>query len=282
MDWSFHALRALGGMALLAAAGCYSYSPYGYGGYPTYGGPVGTPVPGGTYIGPGTTVAPGTPGTFSQPYVAPGGGGTDWRSTPQQFPTPADPQSDAPPYNSGSASGIPSTPPSTSGGGTFVPNYGDPNDSFNTTPFESRRSSSPEVELEGIEEADSVAGTPFTGDDLTVFPTTERRALSETMAVKVQAAPNPYAYDREQYAWLRGKVDFDPVQRTWNIIYSLTPDETDSYQGSLTLADGPQLAKLQNDDVVVVEGRLLSDVLDVRGKPCYQVDSVFGPLKPRG
>ena len=289
MDWSTRTLRALGAAAGLAVAGCYSSSPYGSG-YPVYSAPVGAPMPGGTYIAPGPTLAPGAPGTFTQPYTTQSGSsqpgsGIEWRPTPQQFPTPVDPQSDAPAYSPGTSSG-------SSGSGTFVPNYGDPNaDGFNTTPFDSSSTTpasngAPYVELKGIDDTASVASAPVAAapfeDDLSVRPTAQRRALSETMAVKVQADPNPYAYDRAQYSWLRGKVDFDPVDRSWNIIYSLVPEESDLYQGSMTLAESPLLEKLHNDDVVVVEGRPDPNLLDLRGKPCYRVDSVFGPLKPQG
>jgi hypothetical protein len=92
-------------------------------------------------------------------------------------------------------------------------------------------------------------------------------------------APNPYAYDRERYTWLRGKVDYDEGTRSWQIIYSLNGN--DKFGGSLTLADDPKLKKLQNDDVVLVEGKVDESRKGDRGKPVYKIDNLFGPLVPK-
>ncbi len=81
-----------------------------------------------------------------------------------------------------------------------------------------------------------------------------------------------FGYEQSQYRWLRGVVDFDPVQKTWHIIYGLTPDSADKYSGSLTLADNGQLADFQDNDVVMVEGKLDPQAgQDVLGKPYYHV-----------
>ena len=70
--------------------------------------------------------------------------------------------------------------------------------------------------------------------------------------------PNPYDYDKTGYTWLR-----------------------DKFGGSLILGDNPKLKDLQNDDVVLVEGRLDTVRKDDRGMPIYKIDHMFGPLVPK-
>lgn len=98
---------------------------------------------------------------------------------------------------------------------------------------------------------------------------------------KTTAAPNPYDYDEKKYAWLRGKLDYDDASKTWHIIYSLSPDAGDQYGGSFTLVDHAQLKKMQSDDVVLIEGKIDPAARDARNKPCYRIDTLFGPLVPK-
>ncbi len=93
--------------------------------------------------------------------------------------------------------------------------------------------------------------------------------------------PNPYEYDHKNYRWLRGKVDYDERDKTWNIIYSLTPDQHEKFGGSMTLVDHPDLQKLRTDDVVLLEGKIDPDALDRTGKAKYRIEKVFGPLVPK-
>lgn len=103
----------------------------------------------------------------------------------------------------------------------------------------------------------------------------------QTAAGKSPAGPNPYDYDKQNYTWLRGTIDFDKTTRTWQIMYSLNPQ--DKFGGTLTLADSPQFEqkKLRDNDVVLVEGRLDS-ATDGAGKPRYRIRKLFGPLVPTG
>lgn len=81
-----------------------------------------------------------------------------------------------------------------------------------------------------------------------------------------------FGYDRVNYSWLRGVVDYDPQRKNWHIIYGLPPDPNDEYGGSLTLADGGHLAEFRDSDVVLVKGRI--DPLagqDILGKPLFRV-----------
>jgi len=91
--------------------------------------------------------------------------------------------------------------------------------------------------------------------------------------------PSPYDFDRARYTWLRGKVDFEEGTKSWQIIYNLNGN--DKFGGSLTLADDPKLKKLQNDDVVLVEGKVDESKKSDRGKPVYKIDNLFGPLIPK-
>jgi hypothetical protein len=86
------------------------------------------------------------------------------------------------------------------------------------------------------------------------------------------AADEGFGYEHSSYQWLRGVVDFDPHQNTWNIIYGLTPDSSDKFGGSLILIDDGQLADFKDNDVVLVEGRLDPRAgQDLLGKPYYRV-----------
>ena len=99
------------------------------------------------------------------------------------------------------------------------------------------------------------------------------RPASNTVSTPT-ARPNPYDYDRENYTWLRGVVDYDTTHQTWHIIYNLRPDKDDRYGGSSTLSDSPQLSSLQPNDIVLVEGRFDANSRDNIGKPTYRIDHV--------
>lgn len=83
---------------------------------------------------------------------------------------------------------------------------------------------------------------------------------------------SPYDHDRENFRWLRGVVDYDADEKTWNIIYSIDPDDADKLGGSVTLIGDEQLDALSDNDRVLVEGRLETSKSDARGKPCFHVE----------
>lgn len=292
-------LCALCGASLLAAAGCYS-SPYGgYGGYPTYTVPPGgTVVPGGTYMSPATPGMLSAPGTLSAPgSTFPTPADPNWQPTPQTYPTPAGSSNDAPLFNSPST---PATIPQTNP----VPNYGDPNSpDFNS--FPSGPSSSPTNTTPFSSSTQGVGGEAFSQDgsgvklkgiessaafQVDVHPASSRNEPFAQSSAPSTATNNmafrpdgpAFAFDAAAYRWLRGKVDYDDVDRSWNIIYNLVPDETDLYQGSITLADGPLVSRLQHDTYVLLEGRPDPQHRDSRGRPCYHVERIAGPFPPRG
>jgi len=116
-------------------------------------------------------------------------------------------------------------------------------------------------------------------EDVKALSGNEGGASTSGKTGKTAETPNPYAYDRQNYTWLRGKVDYDEKTQSWQIIYSLDPQ--DKYGGSFTLVDDPKLKVLQNDDVFLVEGKIDHDDEDARGKPRYEIDHLFGPLVPK-
>ncbi len=98
------------------------------------------------------------------------------------------------------------------------------------------------------------------------------RHLAATTARTETPEPSPFSYDRKAYRWLRGVVDFDAKDQTWNIIYSIDPDPSDPYGGSITLVDDALLSGLKDDDRVLVQGRVDKNSYDRFGKPQYRVE----------
>jgi hypothetical protein len=276
-------IRVVCGLTLLGLTGCQTYAPYGMGGYP--GGIYSTP-PGvygaqpGVQLGdPSPYVMPGVP-AYGTPTVP--GDGQSMRSPlgrAQSF------QSDAPPFDPVS-DGVPKP-----NNDNLVPDpiHLEPEDGENISPAGSENESpfgNPEastipanggprlasLEFDSSNEIDNgfVSPIPVTIDSESVIT-----AGGETEQL------NPYDYDRKNYQWLRGKMDFDEQDQTWHIIYSLRPDQKDRFGGSITLIDHPDLSKLQNDDVVLLEGKVDSDSLDRSGKVKYRIEKLFGPLVPK-
>lgn len=97
--------------------------------------------------------------------------------------------------------------------------------------------------------------------------------------VKYESPPkerNPYGRDTAHAnpEWLRGVIDFDPQERTWQIVYAATPDPRDRNGGSLTLGNHRDLSKCRNGDIVAVFGAIDASQVDSRGKPIYALDKV--------
>jgi len=296
------------GLVLLTITGCHSYNPYGYGPYgygnqpgyqafpPVGGGSVPSSVPpgGGAYHSPNgfsatQATVPRSPSYVVQPQP--------W----QRFETSIGAERQP-------ATGESFRQPTTD---KLVPNYPDATDTeapFSdssgrefTSPFES--SSSTGVQLQGIQtNAITRAGVPIAagalgpvvlGEPLSADEWNERgidddvfsspvqlKSVSSSQTVDGRAdessvkRPNPYAYDRNNHRWLRGVVDYDEQDKSWHLIYDLTPDSQDEYGGDITLIGDIRLDFIQNDDVVLVEGRIDSSVRDSFGKPCYRIKKI--------
>ncbi len=288
-QWTFCVLC---GTTLLAVIGCYSHYPhsiYGPGGYPgTYSNPpLGSGAPGGTVVpqgssfqGPGAALSPGAQTFNSQPLA---GGG------PSQGRQPGRSGGDAPIYDS-NRDGL-----QADGVNKPVPNYPNSNDvrdfedtkkfdgfdgtdAFGTddgrgagdskAPFGSGSSNQSPFDGAALNDADDAE--PFISPIIPVKPVSTAKILVKDATRRNR--PNPYKYDRKHYRWLRGVVDYDDEDGTWNIIYNLQPDENDEFGGSMTLLGLGQKPELESHDVVLVEGRVDSDHRDALGKPQFRVN----------
>lgn len=83
--------------------------------------------------------------------------------------------------------------------------------------------------------------------------------------------PSPFNYDKQNYRWLRGIVEFDEQEKRWNITYNATPNKTDKFGGNIVLIDQGQLNRFTNGDVVLIDGRIDGSQQDKMGKPCYRI-----------
>jgi hypothetical protein len=308
--WLF---RSLGGTASLIIVGCWTPAPYGYGTYPgNYG-----PPPQGFAAPPGTIVQPGV--TYPTPQLGPPGSpgnGPTWQQAPALSPTPANsgpltPLPGAPPqsFDSGPStfrgptvgarrqSDIPVPDPIDPGPrvspGPAPPRGPAPTDQ-NTSPFGSEgeksfdRGTQMQVPKRGDDGPQSVAAAglePFE-------PPLERDGKPDSGVVAVAAktadgktpsdSRNRYDYDRTSYSYLRGVLDFNSRDNTWNIIYSPKPDPRDKYGGSFQLVDSPKLKTLHDGDVVFMQGRVNLQQLDSRGKPKYEIGDEVARITYRG
>lgn len=94
--------------------------------------------------------------------------------------------------------------------------------------------------------------------------------------------PNPHDHDRNAWRWIRGTVDYDEEDKSWYLIYNLTPDEHDRHQGGLTLLGDPVvLGALHDGDVVQVEGEVHKAVEGFRHSSVFHVEKLE-TLAPAG
>lgn len=298
------AWAAAAGMMLAAGVGCYHPAPYApnYGSpnYPTA--PPGTmpgampASPGGSYVVPGQSMpgSLGAPSTYpgSGPTLAPPINGGD--APPSTFEGGVNPSGDVPNYEDPNAGDFGTAPPED---GYLPPASGD----GESSPFMREGTAVPRRLDEAYasrqikENADYFAGLddvsldaaggdqprpaevaagsaiqPASFEQSSFGP--EPRQTESTNADASSGEEDAFGYDRNSYRWLRGVVDYDPAKKDWQIIYGLSPEASDKFGGSLTLLDEGRLADFQNDDVVLVEGRIDPDAgRDVLGKPLYRV-----------
>lgn len=287
--WAWTAAAAV---LLLAANGCYHppYAPnYSYPTYPTAPGAY-PAAPGGSYVVPPGGTVPGTMGVPSSGFPS---GGTG--------PTLAPPINgsgtggDAPPYTYDPST----TPPSNSSGA--VPGYDDPTmddfgtnpsvpddgfrrpqgDGANASPFypssavPRQNNTAQAPPATAAPRPDYLAGVDEYDSSQKIAPASFETTADEDFGAVPAAtseSEDGFGYEHGGYRWLRGVVDFDPEQKNWQIIYGLTPDSGDKFGGSLILVDNGQLTDFQDNDVVLVEGKLDPQAgQDVLGKPFYRV-----------
>ncbi len=284
-----HWMNAVWLLATVVVGGCYpyrAYAPYGYPGVPVQ--PPGT-------LGPGTPLPQGQGSYVAPPGTSYGGAmptsprpADDWQRTQPIAPNPSG-GGDAPPFNpdnGGSSAGQP------------VPNYSDPTtgsagnsgsgtSSAGDSPFGFEEGAG--VQLDGIEDQTADVGGPAAraeGGEVAFMEPIPLRSVSESRTASSHPEtmdtprPNPFAWDRSSYRWLRGIVDYDANEGTWHIIYADNPAPDDEYGGSFLLVDDPRLDDLQDGDVVLLEGRVDQAARDRLGKPMYRVENV-ARLKPK-
>jgi hypothetical protein len=59
------------------------------------------------------------------------------------------------------------------------------------------------------------------------------------------------------YRWLRGRLEYSQIDRCWKLRYIPIDGETDSYGGSVMLAETPKLSGFERGDFVEIRGRVV-------------------------
>ena len=253
-------------LALLAGSGCYSYNPYGYGGYPDVLStiPSQTVAPIGTVL-PGQPVLPGTVPIGPQ-ATSPNG---QWQQAPSTgvIPSPA------------------------TGAGQPVPIYQDPTDqpaATGTQPMESSALRIPSPATIASRPAlTSPAATDDAGDVIPAKaeaagdakgefapPIAADRTEHPLASIAGTIKESNYGYDARQYGWLKGTIEYVKADNSWHIMYDQSPDANDQYGGDLSLIDDPRLDALSDNDVVYIKGAFDTRALDGLGKPRYRIENI--------
>lgn len=299
-------LPVLTGCLCLALSGCLSYSPYGpgyMGGGYTYGPTYAAPPQGApTYITP-QPAAPYSP-RLMQPAPPPGTSFSAPRALPPSTLQPAPRPSGMPlnsatipaappesrvvpqPFEGPAAGGSPAiaTPPSGGRPPSTLGAPADPDDDEDNfkkplgaaSPATERTTSLPNDNEENLRKL----GPESFSEQKTNLPIGKKDANAkgasfESPDVAGATRPNPYAYDKKSYAWLRGVLDYDAVDKHWHITYSNDHHDGDTYGGSLTLVDSPQMEdKFLTNDVVLVDGSIDVSQRDRFGRPMYRLRKI--------
>ena len=84
----------------------------------------------------------------------------------------------------------------------------------------------------------------------------------------------PFAYDSQNYKWLRGVVNYEKTDRHWSLVYSDAPDAADELSGCVTIGDQPELMGIGDGEIILVTGEFSGTDTDPRGKPIYVVKEI--------
>jgi hypothetical protein len=104
-------------------------------------------------------------------------------------------------------------------------------------------------------------------------PVNDRMPAMSSAHVKSVKGASRYGHAPD-YSWVCGEVMH--TRKGWRLRYA-SLDETDTYGGSVTLADDPRLADLKEGDIFVLNGHL-QDPDSHTSAPVYVVSDV----KPQG
>lgn len=268
-------IRLAGLLALVMLTGCYSYNPYGYGGYPEVLSTVPAPsiAPAGTPI-PGQPIAPGvipigpqaaTPAGIIQPLQIPPALATPPTTTiPNGTTTQPVPRYLDPTDPAAGATGGEST--RAGDGATESSSFRVPNDGTLTG-------------ASGGSSADKTAGAVIQAKG-EGEPTTAGAISGPATAGLTEPALAPvineshYGYDTIGYTWFKGKIEYDKADKAWHLMYAPTPSQDDPYGGDISLADDPRLEALQDNDVIYATGTLRSGLTDRAGKPRFRIEQL--------
>lgn len=243
--------------------------PGSYGGYNggLYGGES---YPSGNFVAPGSGVTP--------TYVPNGSGG----------PTPTY----VPPNNGSSI-------PSGSGADRLVPDPTDPNNPYFPRPNEQFFPPGGTTSITPPAGTPSNNSTPSNSAESPLRDSTNRTEFDETRTASIPnrggrgiqpismiqpdatattggngGEKDGYGYGPE-YIWMEGTVAYDQSDRSWNIIYDLSPSPDDEYSGHFALSKNPVLQVLRDGESVRLEGSVDPVEKDRFGKPTYLVTRVI-------
>ena len=83
-----------------------------------------------------------------------------------------------------------------------------------------------------------------------------------------------FGYDATDYSWLRGILEYDPKHKSWHLIYSESPDDTDRFGGEVTLKNPEHFRFLRNGQAVSIEGQFDTTQRDRLGKFVYEATEI--------
>ena len=289
-----HSWHGTGLLAVIAiCGGCYSPYYHPMGGYPNQM----QPYPAPTYGAPG--YAPVTqPMPSSEPYV-PGGTPTLTPTSPNPTTNPAPSSGPTPTWGSPSGTNPPSSVPP-AGNNAPLWNNNRPNSNPDRkvppptdpdadpvfgpppsnkkpsgqleTPFREGRSKPPGGADNNTPPSDILQASATEDQSPPPNPFAARPAMpADPLA---EADPTRFGFDAENYRWVKGTVDYNPQDKSWHVIYNVTPGPDDKFAGDLTLLPDPRLDSVADNDFVQIEGQLDATQPDQHGKPSYKITRI--------
>ena len=125
-----------------------------------------------------------------------------------------------------------------------------------------------------FKEEEYESGSAAVQPPMRITPAMTARPIINVSNETAEIPDRAYGYDRTSYRWLRGSLDFDHNDASWQIMYDRAPDPDDPYGGVLTLAADPRLQALKKSDIVVVAGFVDETTEDSFGKPVFHIEKI--------